>query len=150
MYDTFFSIENIPTVVNFGESLFAYPVVQGLHVIALALAVGLLALADLRLANVLFTTYPARSVVGGLRPWFLVGYVLMFVTGILLFLPKATQLYASGLFWGKMALIALAGVNALYFELRYRREADDEGSIKRRRIAGLVSLGLWVSVIITG
>lgn len=150
LYETFFAIENYPTVVNFGESLFAYPVVQGLHVLGLAVAVGLLALADLRLANVLFTSYPARAVVGGLRPWFILGYGFMFLTGVLLFLPKATQLYDSGLFWAKMALIVLAGINALYFELRYRREAGEEGSATRRKVAGLASLGLWVAVIVTG
>ncbi|MDR2212775.1 MAG: hypothetical protein LBE21_04025 [Pseudomonadales bacterium] len=149
MLDFFLTLENQPAVVAFSESLFAYPVVQGLHVLSLALAVGLLALADLRLARVLFTAYPAKVVVAGLRPWFIGGYALMFVTGVLLFLPKASALYASPLFWTKMALIALAGVNALYFELNYRQGHDAPESL-RPKLAGLASLGLWVAVIVTG
>jgi hypothetical protein len=163
-YDAFCHLENLPLVLAFDESLFAYPVVQGLHVLTLALAVGLLTLADLRLAGVLFTDWPARVVVAGLRPWFLAGYALMFATGVLLFLPKATQLYASPLFWTKMMLILCAGANALYFELRHRHDGaghDDfshggtagDGTLHAApaaRVAGLVSLGLWVAVIVTG
>jgi hypothetical protein len=149
MYEFFFNIENLPTVVAFSESLFAYPLVQGLHVLTLAVAVGLLALADLRLCNLLLTAYPARAVVGGLRPWFIGGYALMFLTGIVLFLPKASLLYASPLFWTKMALILLAGANAFYFELNYHKGSQTPGSIKPQ-LAGLASLGLWVAVIVTG
>jgi hypothetical protein len=149
MDEFFFNIENLPAVVAFSESLFAYPVVQGLHVLTLAVAVGLLALADLRLAKVLLTAYPERVVVAGLRPWFIGGYALMFVTGVLLFLPKATLLYASPLFWTKMVLILLAGANALYFELHHHQDARAPGSIQPQ-VAGLASLGLWVAVIVTG
>jgi hypothetical protein len=149
MYAFFFTIENLPPVVAFGESLFAYPLVQGLHVLALAVAVGLLALADLRLAKVLLVAHPARAVVAALRPWFVGGFVLMFVTGALLFLPKASLLYASPLFWTKMALILLAGGNALYFELNHHHCAVAPGAIKPW-VAGLASLSLWVAVIVTG
>jgi len=150
LYEWFQNLENLPVIVVFGESLIAYPIVQGLHVLALALAVGLLALADLRLARVLLVDYPARVVVAGLRPWFLAGYACMFGTGLLLFLPKATQLYASPLFWAKMGLILLAGLNALYFELRLHRGRDDGERAAAPKVAGLVSLGLWVAVIVTG
>ncbi len=154
LYDTFLQLENLPPVLAFTESLFAYPVVQGVHVLALAFAVGLLAIADLRLAGILLPQQPAQSFLGGLRPWFIGGFAVLVITGVLLFLPKATQLYASPLFLIKMFLIALAGLNAFYFELNFRRSqrADISGSWHSisPRAAGLISLGLWVLIIILG
>ncbi|MES2626900.1 MAG: DUF6644 family protein [Pseudomonadota bacterium] len=154
LYDTFLQLENQPLVIAFTESLFAYPVVQGVHVLALAFAVGLLAIADLRLAGILLPQQSAQDFLSGLRPWFISGFSVLLVTGVLLFLPKATLLYASPLFLVKLALIALAGLNAFYFELNFRR-AQREGDVAAwhaisPRAAGLISLGLWVAIIILG
>ena len=153
MYDFFLQIENFPPVVAFTESLFAHPVVQGVHVLALAFAVGLLALADLRLAGILFPQHSERAVLSSLRPWFIGGFGVLLVTGVLLFLPKATLLYASPLFLVKLFLILLAGLNAFWFELNYRRaqtNGEHAWHYLSPRTAGLVSLGLWVSIIVLG
>lgn len=147
--ESFTALENHAAVLTFSESLFAYPVVQGIHVLALALAVGLLALADLRLVGVALTTLPARRVVQDLRPWFIGGFVLLFITGLLLFLPKATELYASPLFRVKLLLILLAGINALWFELAFRKREDAAVS-RQQRIAAVLSLLLWTSIIVLG
>jgi hypothetical protein len=143
------ALESYGPVVSFSESLFAYPVVQGIHVLALALAIGLLALADLRLVGVALTNVPARRVVSELRPWFIAGFALLFVTGLLLFIPKAVELYESTLFRVKLVLILLAGINALWFELAFRKQ-QDEGTPRHLRIAGLVSLLLWTTIIVLG
>lgn len=154
LYDTFVHIEQLQGVQTFTESLFAYPLVQGVHVLALAFAVGLLAVADLRLAGVLLQQHPERAVLGGLRPWFIGGFTVLFITGVLLFLPKATLLYASPLFWVKMFLILLAGINALYFEFNYRRARIPGGAAAwywlAPRTAGLVSLSLWTLIVVLG
>ncbi len=151
MLYTFFSwLENLPSVVAFTESLFAYPAVQGVHVLALAFAVGLLGLADLRLAGVLLPQHSERDIVSGLRPWFIGGFSVLLVTGVLLFLPKATALYNHPLFLIKLALIALAGLNAFWFELNYRREHVATWRYLSPRAAGLISLGLWITIIVLG
>ncbi len=150
MYEFFTGVENLGPVVAFTESLFAYPVVQGVHVLALAFAVGLLGLADLRLAGILLPQHSEREIVSGLRPWFIGGFSVLLVTGLLLFLPKATQLYANPLFLVKLALIALAGLNALWFELNYRRGDVVAWRYLSPRAAGLISLGLWITIIVLG
>src|SRR5688572_16153600 len=90
LYSFFAWIETRAPVIAFTESLFAYPVVQGVHVLALAFAVGLLGLADLRLAGVLLPRHSERAIVSALRPWFIGGFGVLLLTGLLLFLPKAT------------------------------------------------------------
>jgi hypothetical protein len=179
MYTLFAWIENLPPVIAFTESLFAYPVVQGVHVLALAFAVGLLGLADLRLAGLLLPDHSERAIVSALRPWFIAGFCVLLVTGLLLFLPKATALYNHPLFLVKLGLIALAGLNAFWFELNYRRAEPRRANQPREnahredqyresqshvshskgtaawhfvppRVAGLVSLGLWITIIVLG
>jgi hypothetical protein len=154
LYDTFLQLENLPPVVAFTESLFAYPVVQGVHVLALSFAIGLLAVADLRLAGILLPQQSTEVFLSGLRPWFIGGFGVLLVTGMLLFLPKATLLYASPLFLLKLALIALAGLNACYFELNFRRSQREGYAAAWHtvspRTAGLISLGLWGLIIILG
>lgn len=154
LYDIFLKLEMLPPVVAFTESLFAYPVVQGVHVLALAFAVGMLGIADLRLVGVLLPQYSEQAIVSSLRPWFIGGFCVLFVTGLLLFLPKATQLYASPLFLVKLVLILLAGLNAFWFELNYRRSHEGNATVAwyfmSPRIAGLMSLVLWITIIILG
>lgn len=153
MYSLFAWIENQPLILSFTESLFAYPVIQGVHVLALAFAVGLLALADLRLAGWLLPQHSERVLVSTLRPWFIGGFSVLLVTGVLLFLPKATALYKHPLFLVKLGLIALAGLNAFWFELNFRRASVGSAAVwsyLSPRAAGLVSLGLWVTIIVLG
>jgi len=75
------------------------------------------------------------------------------VTGVLLFLPKAASLYSHPLFIVKLGLIALAGLNAFWFELNFRRVSVGSAAVWRYispRAAGLTSLGLWVTIIVLG
>ena len=155
MYDLFLSFESLPLSIAFAESLFAYPIVLGIHLLALAFAVGLLGLADLRLMGVLLTEYSYSEVLDSLRPWFISGFALVLGSGIVLFLPQASVFYSSTLFWIKILMIALAGLNALYFEVTYRREHKQ---VSRKsswlrfspRASGSASLAFWLTAIVLG
>src|SRR5581483_5480788 len=61
-------IENTPFAVALAESRYAFPVVEGVHLIGLALSVGLIFLTDLRLVGVLFKDVPVPDVLRQLRP----------------------------------------------------------------------------------
>lgn len=70
MYELFFGLESLPLSIAFAESLFAYPVVLGIHLLALVFAVGLLGLADLRLMGVLLmaaSNQPSRLLVAPVK-----------------------------------------------------------------------------------
>ncbi len=78
----------------------------------------------------------------------------MFVTGVLLFISMPLKCYHSIFFPIKMALLVLSGLNALLFHATiYRRMAEwDNDSVPpfQARLAGIVSLVLWVGVIAAG
>ena len=87
-------------------------------------------------------------------PFALAGFVLMFVTGAFLFWAEARVAFHSVHFWIKLALLALAGVNALVFEMTTSRSmaAWDVALVPPvpSRVAGYVSLVLWTAIIVAG
>jgi hypothetical protein len=147
-------VEFSATGVAIAESRYAFMVIEGAHLIGLAFAVGLLFFIDLRLLGVVLRNVPVRRVVTSLRPWVLGGFAVIFLSGVLLFWSSAGRLVASPAFALKLLLIALAGVNALYFELVIaRREGLQQGtgSLPRSvRAAAVASLVLWSLVIVAG
>jgi hypothetical protein len=73
------------------ESIYAFPIVEGLHLIGLAFSFGLLMFIDLRLLGVFLESEPAQDLLRSLRPWLLVGFAVTLITGILLFIATATK-----------------------------------------------------------
>jgi hypothetical protein len=155
LFDVVVAVENSAALESFRESLFLFPIVEGLHLLGLSVAVGLLALVDLRLAGLLLTEQPVADVVKGLRPWFVSGFLVVFASGLVLFFAKATIFYSSPLFWAKIFLILLAGLNAVYFEINYRRLHEGGrllpgGALVSARHSGLISLTFWIAIIVFG
>jgi hypothetical protein len=136
------------------ESIWVFPIIEGAHLLGIALSVGMLCWFDLRLLGLVLPDQPVSKVWRQVMPWALAGFVLMFITGGLLFWAEAARAYASIHFWIKIALLLLAGVNALVFETTaHRNMAEwDKAPLPPRsaRMAGAVSLVLWTAIIITG
>ncbi|WAK02370.1 DUF6644 family protein [Methylobacter sp. YRD-M1] len=136
------------------ESVYMFPVIEGLHLIGLAVSVGLLFFVDLRLLGLFLPQLPVAQVLHPLRPWLLGGFILTFATGILLFVAAASKIITLPVFFYKLGFIALAGVNALWFELKWGRDVDAWGTgpvlPATVRFAGLTSLTLWSLTIIAG
>jgi hypothetical protein len=136
------------------ESRYAFPIIEGTHLIALSISVGLIFLTDLRLMGLVLRKVPLTSVLHGLRPYVLSGFVLVFLSGGLLFWAEAATVIKSPAWVFKFAFIGLAGLNALYFEFVIARRPDalvDRPILPRGvRYAGLASLTIWTLVIICG
>lgn len=136
------------------ESVYAFPIVEGLHLIGLAFSVGLILFVDLRLVGLLFRGTPVQTILNPLRPWLLGGFALTFATGTLLFISEASKLINIPVFPLKLFLIVLAGINAAWFEIKWGRRADEwhdqPVNPKAVRFAGWASLTLWGLVIICG
>jgi hypothetical protein len=140
--------------VGIRESTLLFPILEGTHTIGIALSVGILLVMDLRLAGVLMRREPVSQIFNQLMPWSLGGFLLMFLTGALLFLSQATKAYGSVFFRIKLLLLLLAGINALVFELTLRRRVAAWDSAEappfRARVAGVLGIVLWAGVIAAG
>src|SRR5215467_5788245 len=136
------------------ESVWVFPIVEGTHLLGIALSVGLLCWFDLRLLGLVMRDQPVSKVWQQVMPVAFVGFTLMFVSGLLLFWAEAITAYRSVHFWIKLALLVLAGVNALSFEATaHKNMAEwDKSPVTplRARMTGAISLILWTAIIITG
>jgi hypothetical protein len=136
------------------ESILVYPIIETTHVLTLFVFLGMIALLDLRLLGFGFQSVPVSQVAGRLLPIGLAGFVVMAISGSLLFYSGPIRAYGNVFFRIKMALIVLTGINALVFHCTiYRRVASwDRDPIPplRARLAGLFSLLLWSAVVVCG
>jgi hypothetical protein len=108
----------------------------------------------LRLVGWILRDQPVSAVFRPIRPFMLAGFGLSFVTGGLLFWSLTMRCYGSPFFWAKMIMLVLAGVNITLYHLTIdRRQTEwDEAPISpvQARMAGLISLVLWIGIITTG
>jgi hypothetical protein len=136
------------------ESVWVFPIVEGTHLLGIALSVGMLCWFDLRLLGVALRDEPVSKVWKQVMPTAFVGFALMFVSGLLLFWAEAWTAYHSIHFWIKLGLLVLAGINALSFETTAHRNMTEWDLAPvpplRARMTGAISLILWTAIIITG
>ena len=147
-------IESSSIGVAIAESRFAYPIFEGVHLIGLAVSVGLIFITDLRLMGLILKRTSLDSVLRHLRPYVIGGFIATFVSGGLLFWSSALRMLESPAFVFKLLFILLAGINACVFELIVaRRHAGAFAAPRLPRsfaYAGLASLSLWTLTIVCG
>ncbi len=135
-------------------SRYAFPIIEGVHLLGLAFSVGLLVLIDLRLMGLFLRSESAGQVLRQLRPVAIGGFVGTFATGFLLFAASASDLIVSKVFLFKLAVLALAGVNAMLFEFKLGRHRSGWGQAGRLpwgvKAAGWTSFVLWTAAVISG
>jgi len=77
-------IQNTEWATNLRQADFAFPLIEGTHIIALSLSVGLILMLDLRLLRLAFQSEPVSRIMNQVMPWALPGFGIMFLTGLLL------------------------------------------------------------------
>ena len=136
------------------ESQYAYATIESIHVWALCLFVGFAVLLDLRLINAIFRDVPVSDMARRLLPWTKAGFVIMVISGILLFYAIPLRTYLNIFFRIKAVLLILAGLNAFVFHHGiYAKLPDwDVGVAPPRpaRVAGMCSLVLWAAIVFSG
>jgi len=134
------------------ESRYVFLVVLMIHVLTVSVFVGMAVMIDLRLLGRTIVHVPASQVVSCLLPWSRAGFVVMLVTGMLLFYAAPLARYENVFFRLKMLAVALAVINIWVFRrTAYRRVGEwDVDPVPPRgvRIAAAISL-LLLAIIIT-
>jgi hypothetical protein len=135
------------------EWLWLYPSVEIVHLVGIALLFGSIAVLDLRLLG-LSRHVPVRRLAAHVLPWTAASFALIVPSGFLLFIAHATELIGKPVFALKIGLILAAGANAGVFHAGAFRSAErwdvDVAPPAAARLAGALSLLLWISVIACG
>ena len=133
------------------RSLWLYPLASMLHVLGLGLVLGAILALDLRLLG-LARTIPARALARLLIPLAATGLLLQVPTGAVMLLADAAALLGHPLMLAKLALVALAALNALFV---HRAAGPGLAALDGPIPAGvrrgaLVSLLAWPTVAVLG
>lgn len=144
--------ESIGTSIR--ESVWTFPAIETVHLLALAFSVGIIVIVDLRLTGFAMKERPVTEVFDRLQPMALKGFAINVISGLLLFWSEPMKCYNSVYFRAKLIMLFVLGVNAILFSATtYKTVASwDKAALTPApaRIAGWVSLIFWAGVIVVG
>ena len=147
-------LEESPLGLAITESEWLFPTIETLHVLALALVIGSIAMLDLRLLGVSNRDRGVIQLAEDTLPWTWSAFVVAAITGVLMFVSAATSYYDNVPFRIKLVLLALAGLNMAIFHFTAYRAAHDWNftfpTPQAARIAASLSLLFWVGVVVAG
>ena len=123
-----------------------------LHFIGLSLLLGALLVIDLRMIG-FFRSIDIRAT-HALLPWVFVGFALNLVTGILFIFGDPLRYAVHAGFRLKMALILIAGVNALWYAWKIHPKMQNWGADEvppaLAKVVASLSLVVWTGVLLLG
>jgi hypothetical protein len=151
--ETLTAIEQWPLAAALRSGRWSYAAVNGGHIIGIALLFGAIVPLDLRLIG-LWRSIPIRTLARVLVPVAVAGLLLAVTAGFFLFSIRAVQYAGTTVFQVKLALILCAVANALLLrravEWETARDTIDAAPPLRLRVAGGLSIMLWLGVIACG
>lgn len=152
--DVLQAISDTELSMSISMSAYAFPWLETLHVFALAMVFGSIAIVDLRLIGVGVYRRNASGLIKDMLPLTWVGFAGAVITGVLLFVSNPWSYAESMPFLIKMGLIILAGINMLVFHFgAYKSiagwdlEALPPAAV---RVAGFISITTWTVILFLG
>jgi hypothetical protein len=147
-------IYNLPIsqVMRISPGLFL--AIRYLHFIAILFVVVSISKVDLRLMGIAERRTPVTELLADFLPWTWKAFAIAAITGILMFMSKAPSFYNSESFRLKILFIGLAGINMGVFRVFTYRSVglwdSDVPPVLAAKVAGGLSLALWVAAIVFG
>ena len=123
----------------------AYPALEVVHIVGIALLLGNLALLELRVFG-WGSALPVLPLARLSLTLVLVGFALAATTGLLMFGTQPMELLANRVFTAKMVLLMLAACNAAWFHARHSFHRLD----RTARVSMALSAVLWLLVLTCG
>lgn len=147
-------LQNTPFGLAIAESGWMFPTVESVHVVALALVVGSIAMMDFRLLGMFGRSHRVTRLADDVLPWTWMSFVVAAISGATLFASAAETYWENPFFRVKIVLLALAGINMGIFHFvtwRTVHEWDENAPTPQAaKAAGLLSLVFWIGVVICG
>ncbi len=129
-----------------------FPAGETLHFIGITILFGALLVVDFRVIGLV--KFINMNEVMKFIPVAIIAFGLNLLTGIAFLAANPFRYFPNIAFQWKMALIIIAGINALWFWFGEHKElkqlADGEDAPFRAKVIAVISLVIWVLVIICG
>jgi hypothetical protein len=149
LYPLFVWFEDTAIGVAVRESIWAFPVIEAVHLLALCLLGGALLVVDLRMLGTGLRGVSVSELREYARPWLIGAISLLIVTGVPLFLSEAVKCYYNMSFWVKMVGLVVGLVFTFGVREKIARGIDFDIP-PRARLAAASSLAIWLTVAAAG
>jgi hypothetical protein len=148
------SLEDSGLAVSLRGSLYYFPFIESVHVMALAVVFGSILIVDLRALGIASTNRSFTRLSTELLRFTWGAFAVSALTGSLMFVTNARVYAHNTAFQVKMVLLALAGLNMALFHLTAGRAVAtwDQAPTapKAGRITAGASLAMWLGIILAG
>lgn len=140
-------IEATPLGAGIKNSIWLFPGIEAVHLLALALLGGALLMLDLRLLGAGLTRQSPSTVERSTRPWLIAAILTLIGTGVLIGASEAVKLHDRKAFTVKMIALGLALL--FTFLIRNPQAQRDVAGVPAKAI-GALSICLWLTVALAG
>jgi len=142
--------ENLWIGRSIADTIWAFPLIETIHILALTMMFGAIVIIDLRMLGLGMKKQPVAVLAKNLEPYMTWGLVIMLGTGYLLFASEAMKCFVNDGFKFKMALL----FPAIIFQFTLFRWISHKDETRRPMALGwfvaLLSLTLWFGVGVGG
>jgi hypothetical protein len=131
-------------------STWAFAAIEVVHLIGLTVLLGTILVVNMRLMGIGLTQQSLQEIAALTMPWTYIGTVITLGSGILLFVSEALKCYGSPPFFWKMGLLLLAMIATFFLQVRLARGKPKSLSPSMGKLAGVVTITLWLGVGFAG
>ena len=132
----------------FLETIWPTPIVQNIHLIAVAVFAGSLLVVDLRMLGRGLIETPLPELARSAEPWLIGSFVVLVLTGIPQMTSTALKQYYSPFFWWKMQAVLVGVIVTVTVRRRMSMRTEAQLGPVWPKVVALVSIALWTSVTI--
>lgn len=144
-------IYQTPVSTTIRDVSWIIPVVQSIHIAAIAALIGSALVTELRLAGVVATDESVQTVARRFVPWLWGALAVLAATGLIMATGEPDRVLGNWVFWLKMALILAAAVLTYLFRRPLLRDEETRSrSGLHVKALAWVSLLIWIGVIFCG
>jgi hypothetical protein len=132
------------------------PAVQTVHILAISVLLASMAMFDLRLLGWAGTRHSVRSLSRRFMPWLWGSLLVLAASGSVLIIGEPKRALGNAFFASKMCMLATVILVTLGFQAMLKRDLERGGAdlapthLGVAKIAGLLSLALWVGIAVAG
>jgi hypothetical protein len=136
-----------PATNPLNNNEWSFPLLEIIHIVGFAIAIGTIFIVDLRLMGVGMKRQLSSQLLKDLGPWTLGGLAAVLMSGPLIFSSDPNMYLNNSSFRFKMGALLIA---ILFEYTLHRRVARSDPSPMVGTLVGIISIALWVSVVAGG
>ncbi len=131
-------------------TIWAFPVIETIHILALTMMFGAIVIIDLRMLGLGLRKQPVTVLAKNLEPYMTWGLVTMLTTGFMLFTSEAMKGFVNDGYKLKMEVLFPANIFQFTLFRWITHKDEDKRPLLLGWLASLLSLMLWFGVGIGG